>query len=85
MNKFILYVKTSCPYCVKAEDLLREHGEDVAIIPFDEQDKMLDHMKWAYTHQTVPMVFHMHGPHIQFVGGYTDLVTYLENLDHGKE
>ena len=81
MNRFILYVKTNCPFCVQAEDLLREKGKEVIIVPFYEQEEILGHMKWAYYHKTVPMVFNMHGPHIQFVGGYTDLVAYLDGQE----
>ena len=81
MNKFILYVKTSCPFCLKAEELLREKDKEFSVVPFDEHPEVLDHMKWAYSHKTVPMVFHMHGPHIQLVGGYTDLVKYLNERE----
>ena len=81
MNKFILYVMASCPFCHDAEELLRQQNKEFTIVPFDGQGEVLDHIKCAYAHHTVPMIFHMEEKNISFVGGYTDLVTYL----NGKE
>jgi len=78
MGKYILYVKTSCPYCVQAEDLLASRGERAMVIPFDNDLETLDHMKWAYDHETVPMIFHVVDSDIKFIGGYTELVVYLD-------
>ena len=76
-KKYILYVKTSCPYCVEAEKLLSEKEQEYSIVPFDNQLEALEHMKWAYSHETVPMVFEKDGNNIVFIGGYTELVLYL--------
>ena len=78
MGRYILYAKTSCTYCQMAEDLLNSKGEKVMIIPFDDDLEVLDHMKWAYEHETVPMVFYVSGPDIKFIGGYTELVAHLD-------
>ena len=72
-----MYVKTSCPYCVEAEKLLSDKGQEYSIVPFDTQLEALDHMKWAYSHETVPMIFEKDGSNIVFIGGYTDLLEYF--------
>tara|TARA_R100000008_G_C3503527_1_gene124947 strand:- start:181 stop:432 length:252 start_codon:yes stop_codon:yes gene_type:complete len=77
-RKYILYVKTSCPFCVDAEKLLSEKGEEYYIVPFDTQLDALDHMKWAYSQETVPMIFKKEGNNIQFIGGYSDLEKHFD-------
>ena len=77
MNKFILYVKVDCPFCHKAEDLLASNNKEYSIVPFDDAQEILEHMKHAYDYETVPMIFHAQDNLIKFVGGYTDLVEHL--------
>lgn len=77
MNKFILYVKVDCPFCHKAEDLLIGSNEEYSIVPFDGAQEVLEHIKCAHDYETVPMIFHVQDKTIKFVGGYTDLVEYL--------
>ena len=87
-EEYILYVKRACPFCLKAENLLIENGlsDHIKIVPFDDQPDALEHMKWAYSHKTVPIIFHRTGDNIVFVGGYTDLVAYIgENNEPAKE
>ena len=81
MNKFILYVKKACPFCTEAENLLLERERNFVSVPFDSKPLVLDQMKQAYEQSTVPMVFHMRGRQIEFVGGYTDLVEYLNEQE----
>ena len=83
-GQFIMYVKTHCPFCLKAEKLLAERNIDRKIIPFDESLDLLEHMKWAYSHSTVPMIFHKDGQDMKFIGGYTDLASYLQE-QNGQE
>ena len=64
MDKFILYVKVSCPYCQKAEDLLTSKSKKYNVVPFDDAQDVL--------------IFHAQDKSINFVGGYTDLVEYLD-------
>ena len=82
-EEYILYVKKTCPFCIKAEKLLLDNGMvgQIKIVPFDEQIPALEHMKWAYSHKTVPMIFHRTGRNMIFVGGYSDLISYLEERD----
>ena len=84
MEEFILYVKLQCPFCIKAESLIKESGHSYKIVPFDENLDLLEHMKWAYSHKTVPMIFLKEEKQIKFVGGYTDLSSYLEERDEAR-
>ena len=77
MDKFILYVKVNCPFCRMAEDLLVEKDKEYSIVPFDSAGDVLEHIKHTYDHHTVPIIFHAEGKNIQLVGGYTELVEYL--------
>ena len=78
--RYILFVKETCPYCVMAEELLRDHGQELNTVVFGpEQLGTLEEMKKAYDWATVPMVFKREGNQIEFVGGYTDLKEYLES------
>jgi glutaredoxin len=76
-KKYILYVKTVCTFCEQAESLLIEKGEEYFIVPFDDQPAALEHLKWAYSHETVPIIFKREGNKIDFIGGYTDLVEHF--------
>lgn len=78
MNKFILYVLSSCPFCQQAEELLQRNNKEFAKVSFDGHVAILDHVKRAYAYHTVPMIFHVKDKDINFIGGYTDLVTYLD-------
>ena len=77
-KKYILYVKTSCPFCEQAENLLIEKKEKYFIVPFDTQPQALNHLKWAYSYETVPIIFKREGDKIDFIGGYDDLVKHFD-------
>jgi len=77
-KKYILYVRTSCPFCKKAEELLIQRGESHFVVPFDTQPEALAHMKWAYSQETVPIIFKKDGSSIEFIGGYSDLVKHFD-------
>ncbi|MDQ3246425.1 MAG: glutaredoxin 3 [Pseudomonadota bacterium] len=73
-----IYVKTTCPYCVRATRLLDGKGANysVHVIDFDPE-KRQEMMQRASGRTTVPQIF-IAGRH---VGGCDDLMT-LEQ--HGK-
>ena len=78
-EKFIIFCKPSCPFCVSAVDLLRREGITFKQVTFTpEQDDLLTEVKNAYEWRTVPMIFKRAGNNITFIGGYTDLLDHLE-------
>ena len=65
--KYVLYIKQTCPLCVKAQEFLEKQGKNFKII----------NLKKAYDWPTVPMIFEV-GDKISFLGGYTDLIKYFD-------
>jgi len=77
--RYVLFIKDSCPYCVKAKELLEEKQYNFKLVSFDpDQENILKEIKEAYKWPTVPMVFQvLDSTQIKFIGGYTDLVKYV--------
>ena len=78
--RYVVFAKETCPYCVKAVELLEDKEQNFKIVNFEEdQTKILEDIKEAYQWKTVPMVFEISdNAAIKFVGGYTDLVAALD-------
>lgn len=69
--KVVMYSKTTCPYCHRAERLLRERGvADLEVIQIDIERHRRDEMIQRAHRYTVPQIF-IDGRH---VGGCDDLV-----------
>ena len=73
---YVILSRPNCPFCTKAEDLLKEHR-----MPWKHYDIYED--KWLLTlvkeagHKTVAIIFDETGKHI---GGYTDLEKHIESI-----
>jgi glutaredoxin len=84
-KKYILYVKKTCPFCIKAKELLSIYEAESRIIALDDSPEILQEMKQAWNWKTVPMVFEYDAPDpigtTNFIGGYTDLKERLEAND----
>jgi len=75
MAKIVMYCTEVCPYCVRAEQLLKRKGEqDIEKIRVDLQPEQRDAMIEKTGRRTVPQIF-INGEH---VGGYDDMAA----LDH---
>ena len=71
--KIVMYSKTTCPYCHRAESVLREHGvtdDDFDLIQIDIEQSRRDEMIERAQRSTVPQIF-IDGKHI---GGCDDLI-----------
>ncbi len=71
--KIVMYSKTTCPYCHRAESVLREHGvtdDDFDLIQIDIERSRRDEMIERAQRSTVPQIF-IDGKHI---GGCDDLI-----------
>tara|TARA_B100000424_G_C22817656_1_gene437552 strand:+ start:389 stop:637 length:249 start_codon:yes stop_codon:yes gene_type:complete len=78
-TEFILFCKPSCPYCVKAHELLQEKDLEYQVVNFEPEDQqVLDQIKEAYQWKTVPMVFVKNAQNTTLIGGYSDLALFLE-------
>jgi glutaredoxin 3 len=70
MNKVVMYCTEVCPYCVRAEQLLKRKGVTaIEKIRIDLQPEMRDIMIGKTGRRTVPQIF-INGEH---VGGYDDM------------
>ena len=78
-TRYVLFSRPSCPFCVKAQDLLDEVSAEYRVVNFEaDNNDVLDQIKDAYDWKTVPMVFVKNDRNIVFVGGYDDLVLFLD-------
>ena len=78
--KFVVFRRDNCPFCDSAVDFLKEKNKDFKIVDFnDDQITILKEIQDMYNWKTVPMIFRREGNDIKFIGGYSDLVEFLEN------
>ena len=78
---YFLWIKSSCPFCVKTTELLKEQKVDFTSYDFCEKQDLLGEVKNNFSWPTVPMVLEIRSDGIQsFIGGYTDVCKWF-----GKE
>ena len=78
MAKVVMYSTAVCPYCIRAEQLLRSKGvTEIEKIRVDLQPEMRVAMMEQTGRRTVPQIY-INGEH---VGGYDDLAS----LNHAGE
>lgn len=71
MGKVLMYCTAVCPYCVRAEQLLRSKGvAEIEKIRVDLQPEQREAMMQRTGRRTVPQIF----IGARHVGGYDDLV-----------
>ena len=83
MRYFEIYAWTECPFCVHAKELLIQKGEQFMFCCLDQSDALLAFLKSKYDWDTVPMILEKStvSNNTKFIGGFTDLVRYLEGRD----
>jgi glutaredoxin 3 len=78
MPKIVMYSTAVCPFCVRAEQLLRRKGvTEIEKIRIDLDPAKRDHMMEITGRRTVPQIFIDE----RYVGGCDDLFA----LDHAGE
>ena len=78
---YILYIKSDCSYCEKAQKLLEDHSEQYRIIDLTGAPSVWNAVKIAYGWDTVPMILSKEGKFFVLVGGFTDLEGYLASSE----
>ena len=72
MGKVVMYCTAVCPYCIRAEQLLRSKGvTEIEKIRVDLQPELRVAMMEKTGRRTVPQIY-IDG---DYVGGYDDLVS----------
>ena len=81
MRYFEIYAWTDCPYCQEAKELLISKGYQFMFCCLDQSDALLAHIKTKWNWTTVPMILEKftNSDEINFIGGFSDLVEYLED------
>lgn len=76
MSRYIVFCKPTCPFCVKAKELLEERKLEHSMVDVGDTWEQL---KGAFRWKTVPMILEVENDVLyHFIGGYTDLVEYLD-------
>jgi glutaredoxin len=82
---YVLWVKSCCPWCKKAEELLKEKSLPYHVFVMDKNLEELGRVKEKHNWDTVPLVFEVTSRgSFNLVGGYTDLEKYLGGLDESN-
>ena len=80
MKYFKIIAWGECPFCIKAKAALIERNYEVEYLIFDHAPQRLAFLKSIYNMKTVPIVV-MIDEDLQIeetIGGYTDLIKFLE-------
>ncbi len=76
MAKVVMYSKDSCPFCVRAKNLLNQKGVQFEEINLEGKQAELDALKKRTGQMTVPMIF----INDKLIGGFSELAA-LEAKD----
>jgi glutaredoxin len=74
-TSYLIYGRSSCPYCVKATQLLDFAGISHDFFDLEDDREFLEEAKVFYNHSTVPIVLRIDGETgiVNLVGGCDDL------------
>jgi len=75
---YTLYVKSTCPFCVKAQEELIKRKETHTLFIMDEKPEELEKLQALWNHTTVPLITAQHGDVEVFIGVYTDLLEWFK-------
>lgn len=77
MDKYELYIKEKCPFCIKAVELLRSKNKQFVVHVMDSDTEALNEAKEKFKHGTVPIVLVCENNTKSLIGGYTELSNKL--------
>ena len=83
-DTYKLWVKTGCPFCVKAQEELFKRKKAHTLFIMDEKPEELNEIKKLWDHSTVPIVLMQDGDVEIFIGGYTELMEWLGSQDRSE-
>ena len=81
-DSYLLYIKSKCPFCIKAIQHLEEEAKSYKTVAVDEcNDGFICELKEAYEHKSFPMVlgYTVASQSYGWIGGCDDLMTHLDN------
>lgn len=79
-NRYIIIGRSSCPFCIMAQDLLIAIKEKFIFLDYSENVQILDEYKDFHKQKTVPIILSnsLDTGLTKKIGGYTDLLEFLE-------
>jgi glutaredoxin len=81
LKYYHVYAKATCPWCVKAINLLHEQGCEFALTLVDNAPEFYHKVKKRYEWETVPMIVETDFVgNEKFIGGFTDLKDYFAEV-----
>ena len=80
-NRYIIFGRESCPFCVMAADLCVASHIDHLFLNYEKNKEILDDYKHFYNQDTVPIILenNMESGITKKIGGYSDLLSALES------
>lgn len=80
MNRAIMYSKPNCPYCVKAEHLLKSRGYEIEKLVLGADVTAEQLREELPNARTVPQIFLINEEgNKSYVGGYDQLKLLIDN------
>ena len=77
MKKYIVYGRSSCPYCIKVVNKLLRGGKTFYVELHDSNPEKLDEIKKRFNHPTIPVVTFIDDTEI-LIGGCDDTIEHLK-------
>tara|TARA_R110000824_G_scaffold401131_1_gene610800 strand:- start:186 stop:428 length:243 start_codon:yes stop_codon:yes gene_type:complete len=78
MGKYTMWAKSECHYCQRAQALFLEKKLTHDIVLVDQNKDLLQEVQQRFNWSTVPVIVEKKDNVEIFVGGFADLVDYLE-------
>jgi ribonucleoside-diphosphate reductase beta chain len=76
-QRFLIYTRHDCPWCVKAKELVVSKGHtycEIDVSDYDTRQLFFDTYGFSGANRTVPQIFSENN---DLIGGYTELSTFL--------
>jgi glutaredoxin len=78
MGNYTMWAKSECCYCLRAQALLLEKKLPHSVVLVDDNKGLLQEVQQKFNWSTVPVIVEEKDNVEIFIGGFTDLVEYLE-------
>jgi len=83
MTKFIIYGRSSCPYCIKVITKLAKAKQCFYVEMLDDDLERLEKLKIKYDHPTVPIVIRVKDVE-ELIGGCDDALKLIEKGENNE-
>ena len=82
MKKFFtVYIKTDCPFCEKAIDLLDEKKIPFIVVAMDKNPDFAEKLKQDMKMTTIPVIIEQLELGVKIIGGFDNLEQYINSSE----